>query len=874
MFSGAQNVPVAPGTGGIFVPSAGMPSGITDPSTLLPIDPFFGGDDSLSTDAPPAQRDTEVIILGPLGSWKETPAVPMQPVTAPEATETKKIDPLPEPILNLWQRLERFFANLTGQRWSPELVPLSPNQATAIFADGNPFGIHSNGKGHWIYPSQQKDAIIAHLHRWRVAEQDGGILRLALSGSSHPLLLFPEIPIPTSTPRVALDYAPLRPTAAQAKPIVFYHEDATFGGSGGTKPGVTQWVHAMRGLGYNIIYVGSQPELGRVLHEVRPDIVLVSAIENLLPYAHAAYFEAKAANPGAITVLGGFAAIPEFAHFYDIVMRGESEIALPMVLARLLSMLAEGRMEPVEPAPWGSMVAGLDDFLSAAGRPGWVTEFIEGRPSHYPPVLSAEAAAELTSLSGTRYVDAGDAQFALGVPIGYDPRTQETRVFVRSTGGTISATPQPVDPRLMGAQTRWRQLMPDVPFPLFDRQFRDATRPIPVTPDEIDALYARYPAADDGNPLVEYFGELVPGAPYSEAALYVQRGCRGDARCVFCSIPQKVEGRRASMDQVVRVMRQAVADGMQRFVFNDDNFIGDRRWVGEFLRRIEAEGLHRKIRIHVQTRVDAMPIDLLREMRRLGIEFSMGLETMDPARAERLGKVNTGQGARYIAKAQETMRRLAALSVPGDDYYMITVSYGDTLLDVARDTLSQLQMIDELWREYEYVPRFRYNLKQAPYYGDRITAGLSGLPNAQPGSIPVGASPWVTFGQVRGIFDPYGFTVMDGALHATGIFHPMSFVWPEQVNTFFRSFGGNMSDRHLGDIIEALEYALKHSTTLGELGRAELAGVMQQIRVLYFTVKREMGSGNARRLLSSNEAVRERKANDPFGRASGPAIRF
>lgn len=874
MFGGGQNIPVLPGSGSVVVPPAGLSPAAIDPATLLPIDPFFSSDDfPLTEPQPPAHGDGDVIFLGPLGNGPITsaPAAPAQLAGVPEARQQVTLDPLPEPGLSFWQRLARSFLALFGQGWSPPLVPLSHDQAAAITQEGNPFGIHSNGKGHWVYPPGQKDAIIAHLHPWRVAPQDGGILRIALEGVSDKILLFPETPAtPSPPPRISLDYAPLRPSAAQAKPIVFYHEDAIMGGAGGTKPGVTQWVQAMRGLGYNIIYVGSQPELHRVLQDVKPDIVLVSAIENLLPYVQGAYFEAKAANPAAITILGGFAAIPEFARFYDVVIRGESEVALPMVLSRLLAMLADGRIAHVEPAAWGTMVTGLDDFLAAAGRPGWVTEFVSGQP-YYPPVLGADAAAELTALAGTRYIDAGSAQFAVGVPIGYDPRTQEPKVFVRSADGTVSATPSPLAPRWAGAQTRWLSLQPGLPFPLTSLQFAMAAEPIPVMFDEIDALYARYPSAGDGNQYVEYVGELIPGVPYSQAALYVQRGCRGDARCVFCSIPQKAEGRRASLDQVVRVMQQAVADGMSRFIFNDDTFVQNPRWMDEFLSRIEAEGLHRKIRIHVQTRIDTIAPDILVRMRGLRIEFSFGLETMDPARAERMRKVGPGQGARYVDKAHDTMRRLAAQKVPGDDYYMITVAHGDTLLDVARDTLSQLQVMDELWRDYGYAPHFRYSLLQAPYYGDQITAGLSGLANAQPRSIPVGASPWVTFGEIHGIFDPYGLTVEEGALHATGIFHPMSFVWPGPIRAFIRSFGGDTGSPSIGDIIEGLQYALAHSTTLSADDRRELQAILRQIVPLYRRILDEIGLPW---LMSREERLRQKRAVDPFGRTSGPGIRF
>lgn len=742
--------------------------------------------------------------------------------------------PLSAPPLRRRSQIHRALAKFFHIGWSPPRVPLTQKEFMAMIAGGNPFGIESDGKGFLVYPIERLKEIFDALPCRQVTANEQGILEVTVSGQNNRFLLFPKSPAPSRPEKFALDYATLHaPPESAGKTIIFYNEgtDPRFGSN--TKPGVAQWMTAVRELGYEIVYVSSIERLENAVRRLKPAAVLVSAMENLLPYVHSAYFAVKGIDPSVITILGGYAAIPEFARFFDIVVDGEAELTLPVLLRHLLGMLHRGEARKVEAVASAAMIeGGLDTYLAGSEPPKW-SQDVMSTGQYYPPVFTDEAAQKIAALEATRILGDGELGIPIGVPIGYDP-DGAPRIFIRGESGIIRPSPVSLAEKLQDAKSIWARERGDAPFPLSDREFARASTPEPQTEEEIDRLFARYPSRD--------YGEI--GKRFRKVALRARRGCRGSGRCKFCSIKTRPDGRRPSIDQIIRIMHVAVADGMTMFIFQDDQFVQkDREWLFALINRIKREKLDEKIEMHCQTRADLLPDDVLMALRGIGMGFSIGTETLNAKRAENLGKVQK-RGDRYIERAKDTLRRLAATSSPKgphgrpyDDYYIIAVGVSDTLLDVAEDTLAQLEIIDELWTQYGYIPKFRHGLKQAPYYGDRITVGLSGRENAQPGSIPILGPQFVRIGQIDGFFDAFGLAVVNGALHATGIFHPLSFVWPESINVFFEYFGENIGEPKIGDIYEALGYAHRRAD-LSESDRKKLGALIEKIGALYMKLWR------------------------------------
>lgn len=139
-----------------------------------------------------------------------------------------------------------------------------------------------------------------------------------------------------------------------------------------------------------------------------------------------------------------------------------------------------------------------------------------------------------------------------------------------------------------------------------------------------------------------------PGPKY----LYVQRGCRGKNRCLYCGITNP-PGRHASVDKVIEQLRTFSREGVFRIAFYDDNFVANKVWCKKLLDRIEAEKLHERISFCALVRADMQDHELLRQLLRLGFELQVGVETLDPEKAEMFGKVPRGHGDEYVANVRE-----------------------------------------------------------------------------------------------------------------------------------------------------------------------------------------------------------------------------
>ena len=100
-------------------------------------------------------------------------------------------------------------------------------------------------------------------------------------------------------------------------------------------------------------------------------------------------------------MLGNFGAVGEAANLFDIVMKGEGYVALPIILRFLEEKIAQGEINQVEGVPWEEHVPALAEVE----LPRDLREFV-CETQFYPPVLGEDVVRELFELSGLRYVAA------------------------------------------------------------------------------------------------------------------------------------------------------------------------------------------------------------------------------------------------------------------------------------------------------------------------------------------------------------------------------------------------------------------------------------------------------------------------------------
>jgi hypothetical protein len=786
--------------------------------------------------------------------------------------------PLPAPIdTGSFPGARAFFRKLL-RRELPK-VPLSTDEFNTMLFNYEHFGLHYDSRGYWLYKPESASRIKKYLGERRYAERPWGILELFVEDRVDNFLLFPDVEEGSyfgHKPQFLLDHSTLYAPKVDGpeRPIVFF-QDTTSPNLSATvqnqKAGTSQWVRAMRDLGHKIVFTNSLDSFQQTLRTYGGSIALVSSVQDTMLSAVQAYHMAKEVDPTIPVGLGGAGAIPEFAGLFDFVGVGEFYLGLPILIGALQSFRAEGRLVEADPIPWSDGIAEMD--VSASDRQA-ADDLFQSR-SYYPPVFRGPEAEEILRLSARRYLDVDGVRVGVEFPIAHDPM-DGARLFLKTDSGIVAAGRGPDDGILNDAKMDWFSRETGMPFPISERVLHRESRPMLQHPEEFDRLSgARYPSNMDDR----------KRTPFLYPTMLANHGCRVDPasdRCTFCSIMTPAGKRAPSMGQIIKVMQEAVVDGKEIFTFQDDRFVASKKWVLEFVKRVSELGLHKKLKIRIQTRSDGISdsiMDLLRG--RLSASFMLGVETLNPRRAENqvgLGKVREGRGEKYVTDSIHTLDQLASMPNGGSDaVFIIAVSPGDTIQDIAEDVYNQLTVIDRLWSKHNYLLQFRYNIAQLPYYGDRITSGLTGYSGAQPGMVPIEMSQRIALGQVEGNFVPFGPVDHEGALHKTGVFLPRDFRWSEPMRRFIQSFSvrensgpsfmsPSMRDvATVGDMVYGLQYVLRTSTDLSDFERGSLDKRLKRISILHGHLKDSIGPGVMNRFdaISHREKERERLGRIP-----------
>lgn len=590
---------------------------------------------------------------------------------------------------------------------------------------------------------------------------------------------------------VMLNYDQLR--AVAPAPRTLFIQPVTKANQLDQLPAIFSWISGMNDHGHNIKFTNDVGQVfSNALDRFRPEVMCFSGSEMVNIELLDPLMEVKRRLPGAVTMLGGMAAMRQNAEIFDIVVEGEGEIKLPLILNFLQRQFALGKVRARPSIVWKDMVP--------AKLPDAFTKFDRNTMIYHPPLFTGEMARELLSLSAERYLIGPDhTWFPISVPIGQ-------RIYVRSDEGVLTGAEPDGAGLYNDAKERWKALY-GTDLPVSKLAFIEKLIvPIPMNYKELDRL-----SSGSLERLDKIF--LYSKRP-STMSIYANRGCRGKKHCCyFCSI-RTPTGRRKSVGQVMKDIEDAIGHGFKEIAFSDDLFIQSRRWVSDLLDRIEVRGYNKERCISILSRVDTMPEELLERLLIMGIFVNAGFETFDAARAEGMNKPGAGGGDKYVEDAARLLLNVAKISSEkhlGNFMlrgFLVHAAVGDTIIDVARDIKKQLAIMKRLLDEFRYLPYFLHNACQLPYIGDRVTPWMAGKESVQPGDVDAEV---VTGGNLRelgsytynnipvvqnfrlgetfGTFAPFYPLMGGGKLKFRGIYHPVSFAWGEALSEFIRSAG-------------------------------------------------------------------------------------
>lgn len=538
--------------------------------------------------------------------------------------------------------------------------------------------------------------------------------RDVIAFGARPVSVIQRLPFEDEEP--VLDFTRLASTVVDAKPVVMYRpgfksRDISFSG----------WIEALRSFGHDIRVVNRHPQLERALVELRPDIVCFSALEYELPYLAEAWRSLMRLSPRSISILGGYAALPSATNFFDVVVPGEGDIILPVLLRFFEGSIAGKALQRERSSPEGTK----------------------------PWRLGGDTVTRLFDLSARRIWGTSEGELG-SIPIDIG----SALLVGRAVEG------DPLDAAYSQPRGTW---------------------PIPVGSVELETLW-RLPPAED--------------LRSHHACIYVQRGCKPDPRerCSICTITSP-SGRRMSPARVIEVLKELRARGVVIVAVGDDNFIQSRNWVGEFLDLYERANFEEPFIVYFQTRADAWDEEVVRRMWDLGMRIETGLETMNPVRAERMGKVRKGRGRAYVERGKRLIE-LAARYAREEGIstsellrlYMITAGYGDSLGDVLADVEEQLKFVAELRKKGLEPPASSYNLRQHIHTRDPITDRIIDTTRLEATRMdydgrkadPNGTTS-VDLGEITAIFYPFFFRTTG---EAEGMMHPLSFRSDDLMSSF------------------------------------------------------------------------------------------
>ena len=266
-------------------------------------------------------------------------------------------------------------------------------------------------------------------------------------------------------------------------------------------------------------------------------------------------------------------------------------------------------------------------------------------------VLGADVALEIAALDETntrirperiarQIADAGNGMVALvGVQSNQYPRAMDIARRLRACGiqvciggfhvsGTLAMLPE-MPPELKEAQRLGISLFAGEAEGRLEEVLRDAAN---------GALKPLYNYMSDLPNIEDVPSPILPATRVARTAGQITsfdagRGC--PFQCSFCTIinVQGRKSRRRSADDVERIIRSNLAQGVNRFFITDDNFARNRDWETIFDRIIalrEGEGMDIKFIIQVDTACHRIPRFIEKAGRAGVVRVFIGLESINP----------------------------------------------------------------------------------------------------------------------------------------------------------------------------------------------------------------------------------------------------
>ncbi len=459
-------------------------------------------------------------------------------------------------------------------------------------------------------------------------------------------------------------------------------------------PAILSLVQLLRGK-HDVDFATSEGEALSLLKQKSYDAAALSVFTSLeLRSILKTAIKIKRINPAIVTILGGHGVAQNAsklinANGIDIVVEGEGEILLPIILDRLpknenMPLINRFEINQVKLTPRQKALL-EDDALEL---------LLDG--SRYLSPLGEEDAEVVTRATFQREVEKNGKKITIHVPV--------SNVTAKSHSGKIFEAEKLETNEIYGKIKRGWEEEHGTAFPL--------------TIEEVSRNLHSYPNNEELNSSTDYPWDIVENKNWRSISIYAQRGCNW-GQCAYCAIDVR-HGRRLEVARVIALLEDAAKRGMRSVTFEDDQFLQNLRWAAQLCEEIVKRRLNERLLFGAMIRVDSVKDkEILRKLRAANfVKLQIGVESFVPEKIRYFNKTLAGKEHEYPAKAAGLIDACVEEGISPGVFIITTRPKKDrALVEVAEELLKVSEVIKKIYEKQGTIVTFSLNDMLMAYPG-------------------------------------------------------------------------------------------------------------------------------------------------------------
>lgn len=470
--------------------------------------------------------------------------------------------------------------------------------------------------------------------------------------------------------------------------VIFFMDYDKYGKT--ESPPILFFVQILLDKGHDVEFVASKDELFEKVGTRRYDSVCISMLStNEIRETLKTAIRIKKTDPHVVTILGGQGVTGLsneliYAQGIDCVMEGEGEIILPILLDYL--MRAPQSLTLMRPFNEKAELNVPKKTAEECGIDGMNLLFKD--KVYYLSPIGSDIASALTEMTFERRIKENDEDIVIEVSLSD---------FILKT----------TDEKIVRFDIDKQQL-----FEKNAARYKGITGSnFPLSPIKLEEYSHSYPTNEELNAISKaYPWEIVLEKEWISIGIYSQRGCNW-MECTFCGIRTPVN-RRYEISFIIKILKEAVKNGIKGVSFDDDQFIQNKKWVNELLDEIVGAELNKQLQFSTMLKVEAgRDKELIRKFKEAGFsKLQIGVESFLPEKIKFFYKSVRGHEEAYCMAAKEVIFNCLDVGIiPGAFIILTRPNEGDALKEVTEELKEVVDVLFKAYQDFNILPVISFN---------------------------------------------------------------------------------------------------------------------------------------------------------------------